>query len=159
MSAKTKDYLAQALDQIREFRTLCDPAEEAVPVTPVEMVADLLASRRRVLIFGGRDFHDRPYMERVLRKALCPQDTVVHGGAPGADALAGDIAGRVLGHPVAVFPADWNAHGKSAGPKRNQEMLDSGIDFAIGFPGGRGTADMKQRLVKAGISLLEVSDV
>jgi hypothetical protein len=31
-------------------------------------------------------------------------------------------------------------------------MIDSGIDYAIGFPGGRGTADMLSRVVGTGIA-------
>lgn len=111
---------------------------------------------RRVLVFGGRDFHDSAKMEAVLRKELKRGDTVVHGGARGADALAGDVAGRVLGYKVEVHQADWHRYGKSAGPIRNQRMLDSGIDYAIGFPGGKGTDDMAGRLVKAGVRLLRV---
>lgn len=112
---------------------------------------------RRVLVFGGRDFHDADAMEKALRRHLQANDVVVHGGARGADALAGDIAGRVMGHEVEVHPADWHKHGKSAGPIRNQEMLDSGVDYAIGLPGGRGSADMAGRLKKAGVPLVEVT--
>ena len=116
------------------------------------------ATGRRVLVFGGRDFHDGAAMERALRRHLRPGDVVIHGGARGADALAGDIAGRVLGHKVEVHPADWHHHGKAAGPIRNQEMLDSGIDYAIGLPGGRGTADMANRLKRAGVPLVELAE-
>ena len=114
---------------------------------------------RRVLVFGGRDYHDRAGMETVLRRELSEDDVVVHGGAPGADALAGDIAGRVLGLVVEVHPAKWSKHGRSAGPIRNQHMLDSGLDFAIGFPGGRGTADMAARLRKAAVPTLILEDI
>ena len=111
-----------------------------------------MSELRRVLVFGGRDWCDRARTEEVLRQYLWEGDTVVHGGASGADALAGDIAGRVLGLDVEVHPADWKRYGKGAGPRRNQEMLDSGLDYAIGFPGGRGTADMLGRLQRAGVS-------
>jgi hypothetical protein len=94
---------------------------------------------------------DREFMGSVLRKHLEPGDVIVHGGAPGADSLAGDISGRVLGHDVEVHPAQWSKYGKAAGPIRNQEMLDSGIQFAIGFAGGRGTDDMTNRLIKANV--------
>ena len=101
---------------------------------------------RRVLVCGGRDWAERELTERVLRDHLHDGDTVVHGGASGADALAGDIAGRVMGMDVEVHPADWKRYGKAAGPIRNKEMLESGIDYAIVFPGGRGTADMLARV-------------
>lgn len=112
---------------------------------------------RRVLVFGGRDYHDAVCMEKVLRQKLIDGDIVIHGGAIGADSLAGNVAGRILGYNVEVFPADWDQHGNRAGPIRNQEMLDSGVDFAIGFPGGRGTADMLSRLKKAGVPGVQIN--
>jgi hypothetical protein len=108
----------------------------------------------RVLVFGGRDYNDDLAMRLVLSGNLKPGDVVVHGGARGADALAGDVAGRVLGYPIEVHNADWNRYGRRAGPLRNQEMLDSGIDRAIEFPGGKGTADMHSRLARAGVEIV-----
>jgi hypothetical protein len=68
---------------------------------------------------------------------------VIHGGANGADYIAGRWAQDTGGIPVEEFPADWNRHGNSAGPIRNQEMLDKGKpDLVVAFPGGRGTADI-----------------
>lgn len=113
-------------------------------------------SRRRVLICGGRDYHDRAKVENTLRAYLEDGDIIIHGAAPGADALSGDVAGRVLGHTVEVFPANWSRHGSAAGPIRNQEMLASGIDLVIAFDGGRGTEDMVKRASKAGIEVITV---
>lgn len=58
---------------------------------------------------------------------------------------------RQLGLAVEVHPADWGRYGKAAGPIRNQEMLESGIDLVIALPGGRGTADMVRRAEGAGV--------
>ena len=49
------------------------------------------------------------------------------------------------------MPADWTKHGKAAGPIRNQKMLDECPDLVVAFPGGKGTADMVRRAMKAGI--------
>jgi hypothetical protein len=82
--------------------------------------------------------------------------TVVHGGAKGADALAGRWAdAREVN--TEVFYADW-ARGKRAGPERNQRMLDSKPDLVVAFPGGRGTADMVRRAKAAGIEVIEVEE-
>jgi len=50
-------------------------------------------------------------------------------------------------------PADWERHGRAAGPIRNQEMADAGADLCIAFPYGigKGTYDMIERARKAGI--------
>jgi acyl-CoA synthetase (NDP forming) len=60
-------------------------------------------------------------------------------------------------HHVTSFPANWKKHGKSAGPIRNQLMLDVGKpDLVIAFPGGSGTADMIRRARKAGVPVKEI---
>ena len=117
----------------------------------------------RLLIFGGRDFQPeqkhRELVEYLMADFLdYPKDiTVVTGCAKGADSW-GEEWGRNMGTKIDRFPADWEKHGKSAGMIRNQEMLDSGIDYAIMFPGGRGTADMRRRLDKAGVTVWEVKE-
>lgn len=81
---------------------------------------------------------------------------IIHGGARGADALAGEWA-ECFGVPFRVFPANWDRDGKAAGPIRNQRMIDEGKpDLVIVFPGGRGTADMVMRARKAGITIREI---
>ena len=109
----------------------------------------------RVLVFGGREYSDRQRVFRAL-DALHAKHTVtlvIHGGARGADTLGGQWA-QERGLPVKVFMADWNTHGKRAGPLRNQQMLDEGKpDAAVGFPGGTGTQDMAGRLAKAGVKV------
>jgi hypothetical protein len=66
------------------------------------------------------------------------------------------------------FPADWGdmtepcyvkkIQGKQynalAGSKRNQKMIDEGKpDMAVAFPGGNGTKDMINKLMKANIDV------
>lgn len=53
-----------------------------------------------------------------------------HGAARGVDTLAADWAKRHGIEPV-PFPAKWDIYGKSAGFKRNQEMIDSGFDVML----------------------------
>ena len=110
----------------------------------------------RVLVCGGRDYDDRATMQRELI-GLPLDSVIVHGDAHGADRLAADIAPELShGYITEAHPADWKKHGRAAGPIRNQERLDSGIDFVIACPGGRGTADMVRRARKAGIEVREV---
>ena len=103
----------------------------------------------RILVCGGRHYTDQRAVFELLN---CLRPTlVIEGGATGADRLARAwaIANEA---PHMGFPADWKAHGKKAGPRRNQEMIDIGKpDFWLAFPGGKGTADMVRRLKAAGI--------
>ena len=110
--------------------------------------------RMRVLVCGGRDYIDQDAIRRRLAELRDehPDAVVIHGAAPGADSWAGYIAGT-LGLMVEVHPANWAKYGKAAGPIRNQEMLDSGVDLLIAFPGGRGTQDMVSRAQRAGVEV------
>jgi len=89
-----------------------------------------------------------------------PKVTVVHGACPtGVDLFAGNI-GKKLGFAVEQHPADWDAHGKAAGPIRNQHMVDLGADLCLAFPRGesRGTRDCMRRAEAAGIPV-EVHEI
>lgn len=114
--------------------------------------------RQRILVCGGRDYLDEDTLSAVLDKAheANPIDLLIHGACAGADMLAEMWAGRA-GVETAPFPADWDAHGKAAGPIRNRQMLDEGKpDLVIAFPGGRGTADMVRTARNAGVPVVAV---
>jgi UDP-N-acetylmuramoylalanine-D-glutamate ligase len=118
----------------------------------------------RVLVCGGRDYSDREAVARALlpyrprKPATEVSDTIlILGGATGADAIAEEWA-DVWGVRKRVFPANWQKHGRAAGPLRNQQMLDEGRpDIVIAFPGGRGTADMVRRARAAGVPVTEIA--
>jgi len=108
----------------------------------------------KVLVCGGRSYSDWQTVYDAL-DAL-PVTMVVQGGAGGADALAKDWANSRL-RPVMTYHAEWEKHGKAAGPIRNQEMLDDAKpDMVLAFAGGRGTADMIRRAEKAGVTVKRV---
>lgn len=110
---------------------------------------------RRVLVCGGRSFWQSQQMATIL--AAYPIVTLIHGGASGADRLAALWAGRQNIDCLQFLP-NWLKHGKSAGPLRNQRMIDDGKpDLVIAFPGGRGTADMVRGAKFAGIEVREIS--
>ncbi len=112
----------------------------------------------RAIVCGGRNFDDHKKMDEVLKRLGVT--FVIEGGASGADMLAWSWARQNLGKGLEYslqFEARWDKHGKSAGPKRNQQMIDEGKPEAvIAFSGGRGTADMVRRAKRAGIPVYEV---
>lgn len=108
----------------------------------------------RVLVCGGRDYDDAKAVRDSLD--MVRVQAIITGGAKGADELGFKEASR-RGLASLVFPADWQTHGRAAGPIRNQQMLDEGNpDLVMAFPGGRGTADMVRRAKKAGVPVMEV---
>ncbi len=109
----------------------------------------------KLLVCGGRGYNDYAKVSMALDRAahVTPIDRLIHGGASGADSLAGQWA-ESRGVPVDVFQADWKKLGQIAGPVRNQRMLDEGKpNGVIAFPGGTGTADMCRRATAAGIKI------
>src|SRR3990167_8292284 len=108
----------------------------------------------RVLVCGGRDFHNVDLMYDVLKQWDITH--VISGHARGADQMA-EMWADEHGVPLTIFPAEWDKFGRMAGPIRNQQMLDEGMpDLVVAFPGGRGTADMVARVKRASINLYEV---
>jgi hypothetical protein len=106
-----------------------------------------------VLVCGSRDWRDGDAIEQRLR--LLPRGaTVMHGGARGADRLAGTIA-DALGFDVHEYPADWDRYGRSAGAMRSLEMLDAGPDLVLAFwkDGSKGTALTIAEASKRGIDV------
>lgn len=97
----------------------------------------------KILVCGDRNWSDR---DKILARLyeLGEDVTVIHGACRGADQLAGQVA-KSLGYRVLEFPADWDKHGKSAGPIRNRLMLDQKPDLVIAFhsnlDSSRGTKD------------------
>ena len=112
----------------------------------------------RVLVCGGRDYQNSDIAYQALDwiKLHWGIATIIYGGASGADELGvGWAEHRCVS--AELYRADWNAHGKAAGPIRNQRMIDEGRpNFVVAFPGGRGTADMINRARKARIRVMEI---
>lgn len=111
----------------------------------------------RVLVCGGRKYSNGITVFGVLSKLHREQgiDVIVNGGAKGADMLARHWA-KANGVNCVTYHADWEKHGRAAGPKRNQTMLERETpDLVVAFPGGRGTADMVRRARVAGIEVRE----
>jgi hypothetical protein len=78
---------------------------------------------------------------------------IVSGGATGAD-REGEKFALDMGIKIKKFPADWQKHGKAAGPIRNRQMAEY-ADAVMLFPGGRGTASMKNEAQKANIPVYD----
>lgn len=111
----------------------------------------------RVLVCGGRDYWDWRKVSDTLRNLhdRTPIDIIIHGCASGADTLAARWA-FLAGIREYTFDADWETHGRAAGPIRNQRMLDDGRpDLVLAFPGGKGTADMMRRARERGVEVVQ----
>lgn len=93
----------------------------------------------RILITGSRTWSDTETIAAALTEvihehSLSREDTlIIHGACPsGADNMAHNIA-TAWGVTVEAHPADWKTHGRAAGFKRNQYMVDLGADILLAF--------------------------
>ena len=130
---------------------------------------------------GGRDLawpHQRIAAELLARSSGRLVHLLLHGGARGADAAIGRAA-QQLGWSALVMPAQWQLHGRAAGPIRNRELLEQAVARAVAhsspgsiasvlvvaFPGGAGTTSLMREASRMAsrspvpISVAEVSPV
>jgi len=76
---------------------------------------------------------------------------IISGGARGADTLA-EMYARHRALPVKVFPAEWDKYGKSAGFRRNADIVKNS-DIIVAFWDGKSkgtkhTIDLARRYFK-----------
>lgn len=128
-------------------------ASLVIPKTPgVEFV---------VCVTGGRSFVCYDMVCRALGKLNClyPISLLIEGGATGADRLCRRWA-KECGVRFHTEPADWDAHGRAAGPIRNRKMLDTfKPSVLIAFPGGSGTTDCQRAASDRGIITIHASEL
>jgi hypothetical protein len=117
----------------------------------------------RVLVTGSRncDEYEAQFvagtLDRLCSAALANavRVVIVEGECPkgGVDRAARNWAEATPGAEVEPHPADWDRHGRAAGPIRNSEMVKSGANWCLGFPspGSRGTWDCIRKAADAGI--------
>lgn len=108
----------------------------------------------RVLVTGGRDYTNHDALWAVLNE-LKPS-VIIHGGARGADTLAGEWA-EWAGVPTIVSPANWNLMGPVAGLLRNVRMLEQyKPDIVVACSGGAGTRNCVSNALLRGIPVRRV---
>ena len=99
----------------------------------------------KVIVAGCRDFKDYDLLKEKLnhyRNYTGKMYELVSGGAQGADFL-GEKYALENGIPIKHFPADWDKHGRAAGPIRNQQMADyADVLIAVWDGQSKGTKNM-----------------
>lgn len=109
----------------------CD-GHEITSVKPKKISLD-------VAIVGSRDFNDyeaaEKYIDEVCQDDFISIGKVISGGAKGADSIAEEYARR-HGIETMIFKPDWEKYGKSAGFRRNVDIIDA-CDICIAFWDGK----------------------
>jgi hypothetical protein len=111
----------------------------------------------RILVTGDRHWRCDDLAEQVLTRLLVrygPGMVVIHGGGPGVDQSFSEAC-RDLGILVEPHLADWKGLGNVAGPARNREMVQSGVDLCVALhrtiQTSKGTKDCIRQAIAAGI--------
>jgi hypothetical protein len=113
----------------------------------------------KLLVTGGRNFYNYEMVYTTL-DMLHKEDNItllIHGDAQGADRLCAQWA-KLNNIEIVAYPADWDIMGKAAGVIRNSAMLLEKPDVLVVFPGGKGTADMVNKALKAGIKIVKAQE-
>jgi hypothetical protein len=123
-----------------------------------------------LLITGSRTWTDYQRMSQAIEQVWLEHrarpnyngDTLVirHGGAMGADDMAGNIAREHanLGIVEDIWPADWETNGKAAGFMRNIDMVRAGADICLAFikDESRGATHCAEQAERAGIPVARI---
>ena len=87
----------------------------------------------RIAIVGSRGFTNFDFLEKTILDNYKIENIteIISGDAKGADTLAEQFA---IKHsiPMSIFTPDWDLYGKSAGYKRNIQIIDMS-DEVIAF--------------------------
>ena len=81
---------------------------------------------------------------------------LVHGGGPGVERIAASWAERNGVHQIVCKP-DWNAHGRAAPFRRNDELLNLLPKGVIAFPGSGITDNLVDKARQLGIPVQRVA--
>ena len=105
-----------------------------------------------VAIAGGKQVANPDAIIARLEKAKekYADLILVHGGGPGVERIAAQWADRNGVHQVVCKP-DWNAHGRAAPFRRNDELLNLLPKGVIAFPGSGITDNLVDKAVALGI--------
>lgn len=113
-------------------------------------------STPRVIVAGSRSFDDYVVLKAeldFLLGTLKQNPIIVSGSARGTDQLGERYANERCWH-VLTFPADWKAHGKSAGMMRNTRMAWSASHLVAFWDGeSPGTKHMIETATSEGLDV------
>ena len=110
-----------------------------------------------VAVAGSGDVEDAGPIHFALDRVRSkyPDMVLVHGGGPGAEKIAARWAEARGVHQVVCKP-DWNAHGRSAPFRRNDQLLRLLPKGVIGFPGSGISENLLDKAVQLGIPVQRV---
>ena len=77
----------------------------------------------KLAVVGSRNFNNYELLKEKINENKWDIEAIVSGGARGADSLGARYA-QENNIPLIEFTPDWKKHGKSAGFKRNVDIIN-----------------------------------
>ncbi len=111
-----------------------------------------------VAITGGKTVSDADAVWTTLdsTRAKYGDMVLLHGGGPGVEKIAASWA-EARGVNQVICRPDWNAHGKAAPFRRNDELLNLLPKGVIAFPGSGITGNLVDKAKQLGIPVYSVA--
>ena len=111
-----------------------------------------------VAVAGGKEATDAGRIIGQLDKlkAKYADVVLVHGGGPGAEKIAAGWAERNGVHQIVCKP-DWDAHGRAAPFRRNDELLSLLPKGVVAFPGSGITDNLVDKARSLGIPVQKIA--
>jgi hypothetical protein len=117
----------------------------------------------KLLVAGSRHFKfSTLFIQGLIQSIYGPQlpkstiSEIISGGAKGIDWLGRQFSGS-QGINYREFGAEWDKHGKAAGPIRNKQMAEYSDELLLIWDGkSKGSANMKQEMLKLNKPVIEV---
>ena len=110
-----------------------------------------------IAITGGKTVNDADAVWSTLDRTREKYGDMVllHGGGPGVEKIAASWA-EARGVNQVICRPDWNAHGKAAPFRRNDELLNFLPTGVIAFPGSGITGNLVDKARQLGIPVMSV---
>lgn len=111
----------------------------------------------KLIIAGGRNIlYDYEAIHEVLIQAEIEPTIIISGGAAGID-KSGEQYAQEFDLDCLVFDADWELHGRAAGPIRNRKMAEAGDALLLIWDGkSRGSSSMKKEMERLKKPIIEI---
>ena len=141
--------LTSAAIDARDFRRARQGPRDTARICPTALSSPSPAARPSAdadAVWSTLDRTREKYGDMVL----------LHGGGPGVEKIAASWADARGVHQLVCRP-DWNAHGKAAPFRRNDELLNLPPKGVIAFPGSGITGNLVDKARQLGIPVMNIA--
>ena len=96
----------------------------------------------KVVVAGGRTYTNTGMVFICLEKIVQKDDVIISGHAKGVD-MMGELYAQKNNLACEIYPAEWDKYGRSAGPRRNEQMAQVADKVVVFWDfKSRGTKNM-----------------